>query len=71
MSLLNQGYQYLTETRYDMLDPAMTILRRGIEALGLPLRSVEVEFGPSQAEFTFRPQPAWRAPTPWCCSAPP
>ena len=24
-------------------------------ALGLPLRSIEVEFGPSQCEFTFRP----------------
>jgi glutamine synthetase len=56
VSLLTQGYQYLTETRYDMLDPAVTILRRGIEQLGLPLRSVEVELGPSQVEFTFRPQ---------------
>jgi glutamine synthetase len=39
-----------------MLDPAVEILRRGIVALGLPLRSVEVELGPSQVEFTFRPQ---------------
>jgi glutamine synthetase len=30
-------------------------LRQPIEALGLPLRSLEVEFGPSQVEFTFRP----------------
>ncbi|HET9718016.1 MAG TPA: glutamine synthetase family protein [Pseudolabrys sp.] len=56
VSLLNQGYQYLTETRFDMLDPAVGILRKGIEKLGLPLRSVEVELGPSQCEFTFRPQ---------------
>ena len=56
ISLLNQGYQYLTETRFDMLDPAVAILRKGISALGLPLRSVEVELGPSQVEFTFRPQ---------------
>ena len=56
VSLLTQGYQYLTESRFDMLDPAVEILRRGIEALGLPLRSVEVELGPSQVEFTFRPQ---------------
>ena len=56
VSLLNQGYQYLTESRFDMLDPAVEILRRGIVALGLPLRSVEVELGPSQVEFTFRPQ---------------
>ncbi|HME28832.1 MAG TPA: glutamine synthetase family protein [Pseudolabrys sp.] len=56
ISLLTQGYQYLTESRFDMLDPAVEILRRGVEQLGLPLRSVEVELGPSQCEFTFRPQ---------------
>ncbi|HEY2758880.1 MAG TPA: glutamine synthetase family protein [Pseudolabrys sp.] len=56
VSLLTQGYQYLTESRFDMLDPALEPLRRGVVALGLPLRSVEVELGPSQCEFTFRPQ---------------
>jgi glutamine synthetase len=56
VSLLTQGYQYLTESRFDMLDPAIEILRRGTAALGLPLRSVEIELGPSQCEFTFRPQ---------------
>jgi glutamine synthetase len=61
VSLLNQGYQYLTETRFDMLEPALDILRRGVEALGLPLRSVEAELGPSQVEFTFRPQPGLEA----------
>jgi glutamine synthetase len=56
VSLLTQGYQYLTESRFDMLDPALEPLRRGVVALGLPLRSVEIELGPSQCEFTFRPQ---------------
>jgi glutamine synthetase len=56
VSLLTQGYQYLTESRFDMLDPALEIIRRAIEQLGLPLRSVEIELGPSQCEFTFRPQ---------------
>ncbi|RDV03927.1 glutamine synthetase family protein [Undibacter mobilis] len=56
VSLLSQGYQYLTESRFDMVDPAVEILRHGIEQLGLPLRSVELELGPSQIEFTFRPQ---------------
>jgi glutamine synthetase len=55
VSLLCQGYQYLTESRYDMLDEAIAPLRRGIAALGLPLRSVEIELGPSQCEVTFRP----------------
>ena len=56
ISLITQGYQYLTESRFDMMEPAIEILRRDIEALGLPLRSVEIELGPSQVEFTFRPQ---------------
>ncbi|MFI4998607.1 MAG: glutamine synthetase family protein [Reyranellales bacterium] len=54
VSLLNQGYQYLTEQRYDEMDPILEILRNNIAGLGLPLRSLEVEFGPSQVEFTFR-----------------
>jgi glutamine synthetase len=56
VSLLNQGYQYLTESRFDQIDAALEPIRRGITALGMPLRSVEVELGPSQCEFTFRPQ---------------
>ncbi len=58
VSLLTQGYNYLTELRYDQLDPALEILRKEIQALGLPLRSMEVEFGPSQVEFTFAAQDA-------------
>src|SRR5881394_648602 len=54
VSLLNQGYQYLTEQRYDEMDPILEILRTNIAGLGLPRRSLEVEFGPSQVEFTFR-----------------
>ena len=57
MSLLNQGYQYLTESRFDQIDAALEPIRRGIVALGMPLRSLEIELGPSQCEFTFRPQP--------------
>ncbi|MBU8539380.1 glutamine synthetase family protein [Falsiroseomonas tokyonensis] len=56
VALLTQGYNYLTELRYDQLDPILEILRREIQALGLPLRSMEVEYGPSQVEFTFGPQ---------------
>ncbi len=57
VALLTQGYNYLTELRYDQLDPVLEILRREVQALGLPLRSMEVEYGPSQVEFTFGPQP--------------
>jgi glutamine synthetase len=56
VSLLSQGYQYLTETRFDQMEPVLATVRREIVALGLPLRSVEVELGPSQCEFTFHPQ---------------
>jgi glutamine synthetase len=55
VSLLSHGYQYLTEQRYDQMEPVLEIIRRDVLALGLPLRSVEVEFGPSQCEFTFSP----------------
>jgi glutamine synthetase len=55
VSLLSHGYQYLTEQRYDQMEPALEIIRRDVLALGLPLRSVEIEFGPSQCEFTFQP----------------
>jgi len=56
VSLLSHGYQYLTEQRYDLMEPALDVIRRDVLALGLPLRSVEVEFGPSQCEFTFQPR---------------
>jgi glutamine synthetase len=56
VTLLSHGYQYLAEQRFDQIEPALDILRRDIIALGLPLRSVEVEFGPSQCEFTFAPR---------------
>src|ERR1700761_1584299 len=56
VSLLSHGYQYLSEQRFDQIEPVVDILRRDILALGLPLRSVEVEFGPSQCEFTFSPK---------------
>jgi glutamine synthetase len=52
---LNQGYQYLTELRYDELDPVLDALRRDLQTMGLPLRSLEIEYGPSQVEATFAP----------------
>src|SRR5690348_7829581 len=61
VSLLSHGYQYLSEQRFDQIEPALDIIRRDILALGLPLRSVEVEFGPSQCEFTFAPRPGIEA----------
>ncbi len=55
VSLLSHGYQYLTEQRYDQMEPVLELIRRDVVALDLPLRSIEVEYGPSQCEFTFAP----------------
>src|SRR5262249_52980169 len=50
------GFQYLTEARIDQVDPILETLRKTMQSLGLPLRSLEVELGPSQFEFTFAPE---------------
>jgi glutamine synthetase len=55
VALTTRGFQYLTEERYDELDPICEQLRMALQGLGLPLRSLEVEFGPSQCEMTFGP----------------
>jgi glutamine synthetase len=61
VSLMTQGFQYLTEARADEMEPVTDTLRRACVALGLPVRSVECEFGPSQVEFTFAPMGAVEA----------
>ena len=57
VSLLTTGYQLLTEHRYDLIDAVVEILRNNLEKLGVRLRSYEVEFGPSQIEFTLGAMP--------------
>jgi glutamine synthetase len=56
VSYISQGFQLLTEARFDQVDPILDILRSDLATLGLPLRSMEIELGPSQVEFTFRPE---------------
>lgn len=55
LSVTSQGYQYLTEARLDELEPVMQPIRKALLGLGLPLRTLEVEFGPSQIELTLEP----------------
>lgn len=55
VSLLTHGHQYLTELRYDAVEPLMELLRTQLQALHLPLHSLEIEFGPSQFELVFDP----------------
>ena len=52
-----QGYQYLTENRLAELAGILHTLQRNLEDAGLPLRTMEDEWGPGQTEFTFDPLP--------------
>ncbi len=61
VSNIAHGYQYLTETRGDEVEPLYTMLQNNLEALGLPLASLEDEWGPGQCELTFSPLPAMQA----------
>jgi glutamine synthetase len=54
-SLLSHGFQYMTESRYDVLEDVMDEVRRAGQGLRLPVRSMEAELGGSQFEFTFEP----------------
>ena len=47
------GYSYHSETNLDLMQPILSELARSLTALGLPLRSIENEFGPGQLECTF------------------
>ncbi|WP_158968925.1 glutamine synthetase family protein [Chachezhania sediminis] len=50
-----QGYQFLSDGIYDAAEPMLDEIRRAAEGLALPLRSIEIEMGPSQYEVTFEP----------------
>ncbi len=54
---LTNGFQYLTEDRFDQLEAVFELIRENSIALCLPIRSLEAEFGPSQCEVTFEPAP--------------
>jgi glutamine synthetase len=55
VSAVSHGFQYLTENRGDEIGVILDILRDNVVALGLPLATVEDEWGPGQVEFTFEP----------------
>tara|TARA_R110000787_G_scaffold42326_3_gene104107 strand:+ start:217 stop:1707 length:1491 start_codon:yes stop_codon:yes gene_type:complete len=55
------GYSYHSETNLDVMQPLLSGLARTYRAIGLPLRSVENEYGPGQVECTFEAQDALRA----------
>ena len=47
------GYSYHSETNFDLMQPVVTELVDAYGAIGLPLRSMENEWGPGQLETTF------------------
>lgn len=47
------GYSYHSETNLDAMQPVLSSLARSYTAIGLPLRSIENEYGPGQVECTF------------------
>ncbi|NJS35837.1 MAG: hypothetical protein HC765_04390 [Brachymonas sp.] len=61
VSMIHPGYRLLSERYLDRCDEPLQIVRSTCEALGLPLTSLEVEFGPSQVEAVFEVQDALQA----------
>lgn len=50
---LGKGYSYLSENHLDEVDDILSAIRDNLLDVGLPLRSIEDEFAPSQYEITF------------------
>src|SRR5438477_3491 len=57
---IEPGYSYHSETNMDIMQPVFGELARTYAALGLPLRSLENEWGPGQVECTFSAERALR-----------
>ncbi len=61
VQLLHNGYALLSEAHGDQAAEALDIVQDTAQGLGLPLRSLEVELGPSQFEAVFAPTDALTA----------
>jgi len=59
--LIHPGYHLLSEAHADQADEALALVRRTAQGLGLPLRSMEIELGPSQVEAVLAPTDALTA----------
>ena len=53
LQMIHPGYALLSENWLDMADEPLRIVQHTAQALGLPLVSLELEFGPSQVEAVF------------------
>lgn len=61
VSMLHPGYNLLADAWADMADEPLRIVQHTAQGLGLPLRSLEIELGPSQFEAVFDATDALRA----------
>jgi len=55
------GFSYHSESNLDLMQPVLSVLAEHFEEIGLPLRSIENEWGPGQVECTFAARPALEA----------
>src|SRR5205807_35718 len=55
------GYVLHGETNMDAMQPVLSALVADFDKVGLPLRSIENEWGPGQVECTFAARPALEA----------
>jgi len=53
--VFERGYQFLSEVRLDGMGGTLEAIRDALDAVGLPPRSIEDEWGPGQVEFSFSP----------------
>jgi len=60
-SPVEPGYSYHSDSNLDLMQPMLSELASAYEGLGLPLRSMENEWGPGQVECTFAPTGALEA----------
>src|SRR5262249_31746251 len=58
---VSKGQQSFWETRFDEIDASFEAVRRGVLALGLPLRTMAIGAGPGQCKVTLAPLPGLAA----------
>ncbi|MDT7553534.1 MAG: glutamine synthetase [Pseudonocardiales bacterium] len=55
------GYAYQSDDHQDQIEGVLAALADNLMGVGLPLRTMEDEWGPGQCEFTFSPLPGLAA----------
>jgi glutamine synthetase len=61
VSVFERGYQFLSEVRLDGMGGDLEAVRDALDAVGLPPRSIDDEWGPGQVELSFSPLPGLAA----------